>query len=87
MQTTTTDSLCDELQNNEDDENINHRQRLSTSCILSLRQSLQYCWKLARFDNEMKRILFLATPFTLSAFAYNAGNMVILAIIPLHWHR
>lgn len=80
MRTTTTDSLCDELQNNEDDENINHRQRLST-CILSLRQSLQYCWKLARFDNEMKRILFLAISFTLSAFAYNAGNMVILAII------
>jgi len=80
MRTTTTDSLCAELQNNEDDENINLRQRLST-CILSPRQSLQYCWKLARFDNEMKRILFLAIPFTLSAFAYNAGNMVILAII------
>lgn len=46
MQTTMRDSLFDELQNNEDDENINHRQQLST-CILSLPQSLQYCWKLA----------------------------------------
>lgn len=46
-----------------------------------LRPILRFCWKLAKIDTEMKRILGLAIPFTLSAFAYNAGNLVILAII------
>ena len=51
------------------------------STLSFLRPILRFCWKLAKFDTEMKRILGLAIPFTLSAFAYNAGNLVILAII------
>ena len=44
------------------------------TCFLSF-------WPIAKFDNEMKRILRLAIPFSLSAIAHNASELVVLAII------
>ena len=42
---------------------------------------LFYLWTIVRYDRETKRILRLAIPFTFSAIANNASELIILAII------
>jgi len=44
-------------------------------------ESLFYLWTIVRYDRETKRILRLAIPFTFSAIADNASELIILAII------
>lgn len=65
-------------------EALDQRQR-GDGCLAmwytDLTRSHPFIWALAKFDNETRRILDLAVPFTFSAVAYNASSVMILAII------
>ena len=40
-----------------------------------------YCWTVMKYDREMKRILRLSIPFTISAISKTASELIIVAII------
>ncbi|KAL3812062.1 hypothetical protein ACHAXA_010034 [Cyclostephanos tholiformis] len=49
--------------------------------ISFLNEILYYGWAVVRCDREMKRILRLAVPFTISAIAKTASELIVVAII------
>lgn len=46
-----------------------------------LRKSVQFMWTVIKYDNETKRILRLAVPFTFSALLDTTAELITLAII------
>jgi len=46
-----------------------------------LKQRANLLWKIIKYDNETKRLLHLAVPFTCSAIAETVASLIILAII------
>eukprot|EP00579_Thalassiosira_antarctica_P001896 CAMPEP_0201871326 /NCGR_PEP_ID=MMETSP0902-20130614/4272_1 /ASSEMBLY_ACC=CAM_ASM_000551 /TAXON_ID=420261 /ORGANISM="Thalassiosira antarctica, Strain CCMP982" /LENGTH=750 /DNA_ID=CAMNT_0048397275 /DNA_START=148 /DNA_END=2400 /DNA_ORIENTATION=+ len=49
--------------------------------VRSLRQAVQFMWSIAKHDDETKRILRLAIPFTFSAITGTMSDLITLAII------
>ena len=47
----------------------------------SLRQAIQFMWSIAKYDNETKRILRLAIPFTFSAITGTMSDLITLVVI------
>jgi MATE family multidrug resistance protein len=46
-----------------------------------LNEMFCYCWTVVKYDREMKRILRLSIPFTISAISKTASELIIVAII------
>ena len=56
----------------------------SEESVGCLRKHARFLWTIVQYDNETKRILRLAIPFTCSAMAETISDLVILALISLY---